>query len=131
MNDAEQAVLDTYVSAMKEVWRTKDPDERAQKEAEVKADPNTKELQDIYRKVLENIKSFCPNLIEELGYKPWTPEQTARVNAWIDKVLNLQDPASTNNAPEVLTTNAETTTKVESSIDVGDTTEDENSDLPF
>ena len=131
LNDAEQEVLDTYVKEMKEVWRTKDPDERAQKEAEVKVDPNTKELQDIYRKVLENIKSFCPNLIEELGYKEWTPEQKARVNAWIDKVLNLQDPASTNKAPDVLTENTNTTSKVESSVEVTPEAGDDNDDLPF
>lgn len=92
LNDSEQYVLDTYVSAMSKVWRTKDPDERAEKLAEVNADPNTKELRQIYGKVLENIKKFCPNLIEELSYKEWTPEVKDRVQKWIDIVLSGNDP---------------------------------------
>lgn len=94
LNDAEQAILDTYVESMMKIWKTKDPDERATMEAAVNADPNTVELRKLYVKVLEQIKGFCPNLIEELGYKPWTPELTARVNNWIKIVLECKDPAT-------------------------------------
>ena len=76
------------------IWKTKDPDERATMEATVNADPNTAELRKLYKKVIEQIKGFCPNLIEELGYKPWTPELTARVNNWIKIVLECKDPAT-------------------------------------
>lgn len=100
LNDEEQEVLDTYVSSMMKIWKTKDPEIRATMEAEVNADPNTVELRKIYAKVLEQIKGFCPNLIEELGYKPWTPEVTERVQKWIDIVLSGNNPAHVDNAPE-------------------------------
>jgi len=94
LNDAEQAILDTYVDSMMKIWKTKDPDERATMEAAVNADPNTAELRKLYSKVLEQIKGFCPNLIEELGYKPWPDNIKARVQKWIDIVLQCKDPAT-------------------------------------
>ena len=56
----------------------------------------------MYHGVIEKIKSFCPNLIEELGYHEWSPEVTARVNAWINVVLAGNDP--TNPLPSTTTT---------------------------
>lgn len=92
LNDAEQSVLNTYVEAMKKVWKEKDPAKRATLDENVRADENTKKLGKIYSKVLEEIKKVCPNLIDELGYKPWTPEVTARVNAYIECVLAGNNP---------------------------------------
>lgn len=97
LNAEEQVVLDTYVSAMKEVWRSRDPEFRLNKTKEINAQENTKKLGEIYKRVLENIKSFAPNLIEELGYKEWTDEQKARVQNWIDIVLKGEDPATFGN----------------------------------
>jgi len=94
LNDNEQAILDKYVAGIKNVWKEKDPDKRAQIEAEVNADPNTAELRKLYGKVLEQIKGFCPNLIEELGYKPWSEAVTKRVENWITVVLSCNDPAT-------------------------------------
>ena len=110
LNDSEQAVLDAYVSAMKEVWKTKDSEERASKLAEVNADPNTKELRQIYGKVLESIKSFCPNLIDELSYKEWDNATKERVQKWIDIVLSGNNPKQGDDAPAVLTEDTTTTT---------------------
>ena len=94
LNAEEQQVLDTYVSAMKEVWRSRDPEFRMNKTKEINAQENTKKLGEIYKRVLEQIKSFAPNLIEELGYKEWTDEQKKRVQNWIDIVLQGEDPAT-------------------------------------
>ena len=134
LNSVEQTVLDTYVSAMKEVWKTKDPEERASKLADVNADPNTKELRQVYGKVLESIKTFCPNLIEELSYKEWTPDVKDRVQKWIDIVLAGNDPRTAEQAPAVLrettlTESTQTTPPVAAdpiipSVDTSD-------DLPF
>ena len=110
LNDAEQAVLDVYVSAMKEVWRTKDPADRAQKLADVNADSNTAELRKIYGKVLENIKTFCPNLLDELSYKEWDNTTKERVQKWIDIVLSCNDPRTSEEAPAVLTEDTTTAT---------------------
>lgn len=92
LNADEQTILDSYVDAMTKVWKQKDPTVRESLKAEVDKDPNTVELKKIYTKVLEEIKTFCPNLIESLGYKEWTPEMTARVNAWINVVLEGNNP---------------------------------------
>jgi hypothetical protein len=55
--------------------------------------------------VIEKIKSFCPNLIEEMGYKEWIPEVKERVQKWIDIVLQGNDPATISTAPGILVNN--------------------------
>ena len=104
LNDAEQAVLDAYVTKLKEVWKEKDPAKRAELESALKADPVANQLRTIYGNVLAEIKKVCPNLIEELGYKEWDAQTAARVQAWINVVLEGNDPKSVNNAPEVAST---------------------------
>lgn len=138
LNDSEQEVLDNYVASMKVVWKTKDPEERAQKLAEVNADPNTKELRQIYSKVLENIKKFCPDLISELSYKEWSPEIKERVQKWIDIVLAGNDPKTNTDNNQVLntvgTSEESTAAKQPQSDPFGETstmTADEGEDLPF
>jgi len=92
LNDSEQVVLNNYIAAMEPVWDSKDPAKRAELEAAIKADPNTAELGKIYNKVLEQIKSVCPNIEEELSYKPWSDTVKARVDRWIKIVLAGNDP---------------------------------------
>ena len=135
LNDAEQEILDEYVSAMSKVWKCKNPEERKELNAEVAASQNTKELKKIYSKVLDRIKTDCPNLIEHLGYKPIDAEKMKRVQAWIDIVLAGNDPASAVNAPEVVKTvdaKHATTAPSESTaaVETAETTEAED-DLPF
>ena len=141
LNDEEQAILDKYITAMKEIWKEKDPAVRAEKKKIVDKDPNTIELGKIYNgKVIPAIKAVCPNLLEELGYKPWTPEQTTRIQAWIDKVLRGEDPRIDSTAPEAASTvGTETTTtttsttndSVENSTTENSVGEDVSDDLPF
>ena len=137
LNDEEQEVLDTYVSSMMKIWKTKDPEVRLTMEAEVNSDPNTIELRKIYAKVLEQIKGFCPNLVEELGYKAWTPEVTTRVQNWINKVLAGENPATADNAPEEVKEAVNDVVKTTPSTPVtaptinNEVTEDSTDDLPF
>ena len=102
LDAAQQTILDNYVDAMSKVWRSKDPDARAQLIHQINADPNTAQLQKIYREVLEKIKGFCPDLNAELGYHEWDDTTKARVQHWIDIVLSGNDPAA-DAAPAVLT----------------------------
>lgn len=124
LNDDEQEVLDTYVRAMNKVWKSKDSDERAEMLEKINASDNTKELKKIYNKVLTNIKSVCPDLNKELGYKEWTPEVKARVQAWIDIVLSGNDPVVAKVVPTAVGT-VEVTTEP-----VFNDSNDED-DLPF
>jgi hypothetical protein len=101
----EQDILDTYIEEMtKKVWKEKDPAVRAQNEAEIRQEENTKQLGAIYKKVLDKIKTFCPNLVEELGYHPWSDELAARVQNWINIILQGNDPAQA--TPAALTGDA-------------------------
>lgn len=88
----EKLICDKYVSAMNEVWISRDPEFRAQRMAAINSDPNTALLKDIYKKVIENIKGFCPNVAEEMAYKEWPQNVKDRVQAWIDIVLSGNDP---------------------------------------
>lgn len=134
LDDSEQAVLDEYIEAMTKVWKCKNPDERKELNAEIAGSDNTKELKKIYTKVLDRIKTDCPNLIEHLGYKPIDAEKMKRVQAWIDIVLAGNDPASQVAAPAAVATVATSTatpastTPSEDKTAVNDEAED---DLPF
>jgi hypothetical protein len=129
LTSSEQDILDEYVDAMKKVWKSKDPAERTELLNEVLADPNTAEFRKIYSRVLEEIKTWAPNL-DTLSYHEWTPEVTARVNAWINTVLAGNDPRTASAAPEVAATVTETAaTPSQSSASV--VTEEDPDDLPF
>lgn len=100
LNSSEKTILDHYVEQMKEIWKEKDPEERNKKQAEVNADPNTAQLKSIYAKVIDNLKTFCPNVYEEMGFKPWDEKTTERVEKWIKIVLTGQVPKKAEaNAP--------------------------------
>lgn len=135
LNDDEQEVLDKYVSAIKKVWKEKDPAVRAQMTEKLNADPNTAKLREVYKKVLEQIKQFCPNINEKLSYKEWSPEVKERVQHWIDLVLEGKDPAtegtSNNSVPDVLTS-TEQQINEEKPIEVTSTASSNDvDDLPF
>jgi hypothetical protein len=129
LNSTQQAVLDQYVEDMKKVWKEKDPAVRLELKAKVDASDNTKTLRTFYREVIEAIKKVCPNLIEELGYKEWNPETTARVQKWIDIVLAGNDPTAT--APKAAEEVGNTTTTSTPTPVPDPMTTDPDDDLPF
>lgn len=132
LSASEQTVLDNYVSAMKSVWRSKDVNERNELLTKVNSDPNTLELKKIYNRVLEVIKTQCPNLTEELGYKEWSDNMKVRVQNWIDVVLAGGDPKtaiSPNTTVQEMQATVAQPTQVEPVSMVDDTPADD--DLPF
>lgn len=104
LNDADQAILDDYVAEATKIWKSKDPAERAKLSEELNSSDVAIKLREIYSKVLTDVKAACPNVIEVLGYKPWTADVTERVNNWINIVLAGNNPADVANAPEVAAT---------------------------
>lgn len=98
----EQEVLDNYIESMKKVWKSKDPEERKTLLEEVLAESNTAAFRPIYARVLEQIKSWSPDL-NTLSYKEWSPEIKARVQKWIDVVLSGNNPQTAPVVPEVVT----------------------------
>lgn len=126
LNDEQQEVLDKYVESMKKVWKEKDPEKRAELKHTIDMDENTKQLKTIYKDVIEKIKSYCPNLIESLGYKEWSDEVKERVNKWINIVLSGNDPTvALPNAGAV----SDVATEHNTVEPITETTEDD--DLPF
>lgn len=90
----EQKVLDKYIEMMNPVWKSRDTAKRAELLDVVNADENTVKLGEIYNKVIENMKTFCPNIVEELGYKEWSAETAQRVQDWINIVLDGKNPTA-------------------------------------
>lgn len=88
----QEMVVETYVTQMKKVWKEKDAKQREIILAEVNADPNTARLREFYPAIIEKIKGFCPNVVEEFQYKPWDEALTNRVNKWINCVLEGNVP---------------------------------------
>lgn len=142
LDDEEQKVLDTYIDEMtSNVWKEKDPEKRKNAEAEIKANANTKKLGEIYRRVIEEIKTFCPDLQDELGYKPWSPEAVERINAWIKIVLSGNDPNEVANMPSVSTKATENAvdeakaknpeTKAQEAVATPTPSSEPDDDLPF
>ena len=140
LNDDEQEILDTYIASMKKVWKEKDPERRAELKAQVDANENTKELRKFYNeKIIPEIKKWCPNLIETLGYKEWTSEVKERVQKWIDIVLQGNLPkTNVDPKPEGIDTIGTTTTskpkveeKDEPMFDSSDEEKGNDDDLPF
>jgi len=110
LNDADSKVLNTYVDAIRKVWESEKEDERNTLMAEINSDPNTAELKKIYSKVIAQLKEWCPNLVDIMGYKEWDDATKARVQAWIDIILQGNDPAVTDphDIPQSLNGNSQT-----------------------
>lgn len=131
LNATQQAVLDQYVEDMKKVWKEKDPAVRATLKNAVDVSENTKTLKSFYREVIEKIKTFCPDLVKELGYNEWSEQTKTRVQNWINIVLAGNDP--TTPAPTVAAevgNTLSTPTPVPTSVPDPMTT-DSDDDLPF
>lgn len=135
LNDEDQEVLDTYITQIKKVWKEKDPAVRSEMMQKINQDPNTVKLRTIYRNTLEQIKQFCPNIVEKMSYHEWPDSVKTRVQNWIDKVLAGKDPAQgAENVPAVnLNTVTADTHKTEQTTTVAvETTPDGGiDDLPF
>lgn len=127
LTPTQQSILDKYIDDMKAVWKEKDPTTRATLKTTVDASENTRNLRSFYREVIEKIKTFCPNLVEELGYKEWSDDTKTRVQNWINIVLAGNDPTAV--APAVANTVA--TTAIPEPVSAPDPMKDPDDDLPF
>lgn len=130
LNDSEQDVLDEYVHQMSKVWRSKNPEERAELVKEINANENTQKLRKIYERVLEEIKKVCPDLNEELGYHEWPDNVKQRVQKWIDIVLSGNLPATSDNDGAAVVSTFEAKPEVPAST-ASSTETDTSEDLPF
>lgn len=89
-SDEELEVIDNYVTAKSDVAKAKT--EAKKKAAEEALQKYTKDITPLYQKAIDYLKENALDIVEECSYKEWSPEVTERVNNWIDKVLNMEDP---------------------------------------
>ena len=129
LTPAQQAILDKYVEDMKAVWKEKEPTKRIELKTAIDGSENTRALRSFYREVIDKIKTFCPNLVEELGYNEWSDETKTRVQNWINIVLAGNDPTTV--APAAANTVTTTTTTTTEATPAPDPMKEPDDDLPF
>lgn len=88
--DEEIEVIDAFVTARNEVTKGKSAAKR--EAATAKVEELKPAMRDLYQKALDYLKENCIDLVKECGYQEWDEATTARVNAWIETVLQMQDP---------------------------------------
>lgn len=104
LTDDQQDILDNYAHMMSKVWKEKNPDKRRELQIAVDSDENTKKFAQLYSEsIIPAIQEICPNLIDKLGYKTWSPDVQARVNNWISIVLQGKDPKESADTTAVYT----------------------------
>ena len=134
-SDEELQVIEDYNDANKDLLRAKTEANR-QKAISRKQElvPSVKEL---YGKAIDYMKTNGVNPEIECGYTPWNEETTARVNAWIEKVLQMEDPASSASAVHTAHTASTDLFDTPKEQEIGNSPVpygqgfDEDSDLPF
>ena len=102
--DEELEVIEAYVTARNAAAKAKT--EAARNKAEVEVVAKRELVKPLYTKAWDYLKEAqVLDLEKECAYQPWSPEVTARVDNWINAVLNMTDPKvgmiteSTVNAP--------------------------------
>lgn len=95
ISEEQEEIVEKVVSMLKKVWKERNVEKRNEMMAKLQENADVKEFNRFYEEeVVPKIQQFCPNVKEEMQFKPWTPELEARVNAWLSKVTNGIDPTS-------------------------------------
>lgn len=126
--DEEIELIEEYNSANNDMFKAKTAakvDAAKKKKADLA--PQVREL---YSKAVVYVKTCAFDPVIECGYTPWSDELTARVQAWLDKVLAMNEPSSTvpvvQSAPVVKASEEKFT-----EVNENPSTENEEDDLPF
>lgn len=125
LSDEETAMVEEYVEKMTKILKIRDVEKRNTSMDELCSSELSQKLGNLYvNKLIPAVKEQCPNVYEQMSFKGWNDELTARVNKWIEKVKNGVDPKSPSGGSIETLTNSVVIEKVETT-----TTEDES--LPF
>lgn len=109
ITEEQEEIVDKVVSMLKKVWKERNVEKRNEMMTKLQENADIKEFNRFYEEeVVPKIQSFCPNVKEEMQYKGWSPELTARVNAWLAKVTNGIDPTTPTNGTVPTTTVTQT-----------------------
>ena len=107
--------------------------EMKRKEAAARKEELAPKIRPLYGKAIEYIKNCAIDPVVECGYTPWSKELTDRVNAWLDKVLALQDPQGEAVAPveQTFVPTEEKPEAKETEFSASTVFDDGGEDLPF
>ena len=125
--EEEIEFIEEYASAKAKIAKAKT--EKAKKPLEEYCKENLADLKKLYKKALDYIKENAFDLVEECGYHEWDATLTARVNAWLDKVGQMIDPANDSTEIQPKTSSKPNTDEDDPFQDVLDESEDEEEDL--
>lgn len=132
-SDDEIEIIDEYNAANNDMVKAKTAAKvEAAKAKKAELAPQVREL---YAKAVEYVKTCAFDPIVECGYTPWSAELTTRVQAWLDKVTAMVEPANaapvatrgSEDAPAA-TTAAPAAPATDTTFDAGS---DAGTDLPF
>ena len=130
-DDTLNFVLDV-VDFERDVDLVKAKTEMKRKEAAARKEELAPKIRPLYGKAIEYIKTCAIDPVVECGYTPWSKELTERVNAWLDKVLALQDPqADVLARPATVSVPTEEKPEAKETEFSASTVFDDGGDLPF
>lgn len=88
--DEEMEKIEEYISLRNAYNKAKTEKAKNEKQAEIEKMKDT--IRQLWAKAIDYVKDNALDLNEECGYHEWDEVTTKRVNAWITKVLNMEDP---------------------------------------
>ncbi len=88
--DDEMETIEEYISLRNAYNKAKTEKAKNEKQAEIDKMKDT--VRQLWMKAIDYVKENALDLNEECGYHAWDEATTARVNSWITRVLNMEDP---------------------------------------
>lgn len=86
----EFELIESYNTARADVTKAKTEKKRA--EAQQIITDNQSAIRSLYEKVIHYLKENTIDLVAECAYQPWDEKTTARVQNWIECVVDMHDP---------------------------------------
>jgi len=127
--DDEIEMIEDYNTANNDMIKAKTENKR--NEAAKRKEELAPNIRPLYGKAIEYIKTYAIDPVVECGYSAWDDALTARVNAWLDKVLNMEDPESDTTAPAQAPSEKTEKDAPASTAEFTVAKEPDESDLPF
>lgn len=91
-DEDEIELIEAYAKAKADQAKARTEEKKAKADKAV-ADI-IEDVKKLYVKALDYIKANAIDVDKECGYQPWDDAMTNRINRWLDKVINMIDPAT-------------------------------------
>ena len=125
----ELETIDNYVEAKRNYAKAKT--DQKKEESLKQLESLKSDIRSLYEKAIQYLKETVHNISEEKGFREWDDDTTARVEAYLTKVLNFEDPKLTGDDAVSNLENLESSSKTPESDSSSKSTVEETDDLPF